>query len=557
MAALRRTARAAGLRFDRRLLSEIAAEIAARGGGAPEAVGDVCERRRDRGARRAAGIFYTPPHLVDFVIEHTVGRALAERPAERALELRVIDPACGAGAFLVAALARISAHVIAGRPGWDPAEVRRCVARQCLIGIDLDPEAVDACRLALALAGGDGGADIRLGDGLVCDVPGADVVIGNPPWGQKRLRLPAAAAAEYRRRFRTATGVLDPFKLFVERAHQIARPGARWGMVLPDIVLLKDQQPVRDVMLEGSELEWIAHAGRAFPGVNLDAAVVIGRRSERVGSRHQVAVWHQLPATWRSSPPPTLRQSQNLYRRLPGHKLNIHITERALALIERLEAGARLGQRFEIHEGVHTGNARRKLIVSAAGRGREPLVVGGKELARYRLAWAGAYLDRSPGAIDRAAGDYCNLGRPRWHRAKKIVVRRTGDRVIAAYDPHGLYVTNNLFVLVPRAGMTAAELRAHVALLNSRLMTWYFRTIQPRTGRLFAELKIQHLEGFPLPGTARWSRAIAELAELAARGEREGEAAVVARVDAVVERLFALRAGDRFASEELQSARRA
>jgi hypothetical protein len=231
-----------------------------------------------------------------------------------------------------------------------------------------------------------------------------------------------------------------------------------------------------------------------------------------------------------------------MYRQLPGHKLNIYLTEESLALLDRLQTGPRFRDRFEIHEGVHTGNVRKKLISRERRHARcEPILIGGSELSRYRLAWAGAYLDPSPTAIDRASGDYCNLGRPQWHRARKIVVRRTGDRVIAAHDPGGLYVTNNMFVLLPRASMSATELRAHVALLNSSLLTWYYRTIQPRTGRLFAELKIHHLGDFPLPKPDRWaSEAIEALARLAAAGRRDGDAAVCDRVDAVVAQLYPL-----------------
>ncbi|HTM23075.1 MAG TPA: TaqI-like C-terminal specificity domain-containing protein, partial [Kofleriaceae bacterium] len=104
-----------------------------------------------------------------------------------------------------------------------------------------------------------------------------------------------------------------------------------------------------------------------------------------------------------------------------------------------------------------------------------------------------------PAAIDRRAGGYANLGRPAWHAAAKLLVRRTGDRVIAAYDGDGRHASNNLFLVLRRPGTSLAELRGLEALLNSRLSTWFFRAIQPRTGRLFAELKIKHLSAFPLP----------------------------------------------------------
>ncbi len=440
----------------------------ARAGAAdPALCGRVYEQHlaADRTSRRAGGAYYTPPHLVNFTTLHALDGA--------APDAHVVDPACGGGAFLLAALAR----------GVPPDRLH---------GVNIDPTAVAVCRLALALASAPE-ADIRLGDALddATPMPPADVVVGNPPWGQKGLRFPKARAAQLRRRYRTARGVLDPFALFVERGLELVSEGGRVALVLPDIILLKNQRPVRDLLLE-HRLELIAHAGRAFDGVNLDAVVLVARRGPAPRD-HRVRIFFGVPPERESALP------QAVFAELPGHRFNIHLTEPALAVLRQLAQLPTLGERFEIHEGIHTGNARGKLIAREPGPAREPIVIGRKELARHRLAWGGAWLDLDPACLDRAAGDYANLGRREWHCAPKIVVRRTGDHVVAARDPDGIWITNNAFVVIPREVSDAAVLAAHVALLNSRFMTWYFRTQVPRVGRLFAELKIEHLAVFPLP----------------------------------------------------------
>jgi len=499
------------------LLGEIAQEMAARGGVDARVCSEVYERRlaTDRGARRAVGGYYTPSYLVDFVVDRTVGAALAGLDAEAALSLRVLDPACGAGVFLIAAAERIERHcVAAGHP--EGPSVRARIARDCLFGVDIDAAAVDVCRLAVALRSGHVGNIVcadALADGVVADA-GFDVVLGNPPWGQKGFSFTAEDKARLRERFRCGRGVLDPFKLFVERAHELLRPNGLWGMVLPDIILLKNQQAIRELILAESALEWIAHAGRAFAGVNLDAVVICGRLGPPPATQ-QVSIWHELPADWEQAPPPEHQLSQHVFTELPGAKLNIHLTSESLAMWRVLAPLPRFGDLFECHEGVHTGNARKKLFVDhKRNAGCKRLIVGRDELARYRLRWAGTWLDTSTGAMDREAGDYANLGRPEWHERPKIVVRRTGDRVVAAYDSVGYYCTNNMFVVLPRRPMGELEMRAYVALLNSALTTWYFRTVQPRVGKLFAELKIQHLADFPVPASQRWTfGAVHRLAE--------------------------------------------
>lgn len=514
----------AGAELPPALLDDIAAELERRGTADPRAVGDVYESwvARDQPGRRAGGVYYTPPHLVDFVVDRTVGPAI-----DAGADPRVIDPACGGGAFLLGALAR-------GASGHR------------LVGVDIDPVAASVCKLALALAGVLD-ADIRVADALLDDLDLApvDCVIGNPPWGQKRLRFSTEVGARLRDRYSTARGVLDPFKLFIERGLELCADGGRLGMVLPDIILLKNHQPVRDLLLTETAIEWLVHAGRAFADVNLDAAVAVVRKA-RADVDHPVRIWRQLPESWRALPPAQHRMRQSVFGELPGHRFNLYLDRDSLGLIKRLASLPRLGDRFEVHEGVHSGNARDKLFLDQA-RGDQcvPLIVGKGELARFHLAWAGRWLDRDPAALDRDAGDYANLGRPEWHLAQKLIVRRTGDHIVCAFDANGYHVSNNAFVVVPRRDMSEDELRGYAGLLNSRFLTWYFRAVQPRVGRLFAELKINHLVDLPLPHVdiATLGPIAGQLAELAGEGAELDHA--MALLDDAVEHAFGLTAAER------------
>jgi hypothetical protein len=113
--------------------------------------------------RRSKGSYYTPAALVerllDSALEPVVAAACEGRPREEQatalLALRVCDPACGAGYFLVAAARRLGRRLAALRtPGAAPgagevdAAVREVVTC-CLRGVDSDPIAVELCKLAL------------------------------------------------------------------------------------------------------------------------------------------------------------------------------------------------------------------------------------------------------------------------------------------------------------------------------------------------------------------------------------------------------------------------
>jgi hypothetical protein len=115
--------------------------------------------------------------------------------------------------------------------------------------------------------------------------------------------------------------------------------------------------------------------------------------------------------------------------------------------------------------------------------------------------------------VRKTRARYANAGKPQWHENPKVLVRRTGDYVLAAVDQRAFYCSNNFFLIVPKADCSLS-LDGLCAVLNSDVVTWYFRTIEPRQGRVFAELKIKHLNVFPLPFTVGAARGCTRLNRL-------------------------------------------
>ncbi len=110
--------------------------------------------------RKTTGSYYTPSSLVDCLLDSALDPVLdeaARRPDPEAaiLALNVCDPACGSGHFLLAAARRIAKRLAAVRSGDDepsPPEIQRAlrdVAGHCLYGVDINPMAVELCKVSL------------------------------------------------------------------------------------------------------------------------------------------------------------------------------------------------------------------------------------------------------------------------------------------------------------------------------------------------------------------------------------------------------------------------
>ena len=210
-----------------------------------EVLGSMHERllATEKGhARKTGGVYYTPHHVVRYVVESTLNPLLEGRTPEEVSKIRVLDPACGAGSFLLGAYHHIIAWHI--RCGWEsPAAKRQQIARDNIFGVDLDPRAAELTRLALGLeiAAGtrcatlpDLGQNIRCGNSLlpkdfdyaksfphVFAEGGFDAVIGNPPYlsygGRQSVELSGAERDHFAQHYECA-GWPTSHSFFMERA---------------------------------------------------------------------------------------------------------------------------------------------------------------------------------------------------------------------------------------------------------------------------------------------------------------------------------------------------
>ncbi len=178
-----------------------------------ETLGRLYEARlaRSRPGRRKQGQYYTPPLLIDRLLDF----ALEDAPTT------LFDPAVGCGFFLLAAM-------------------RRREGKPCgLYGMDLDPVAVGFCRTLLWLES-QGRIEperlmtqIRVGDSLRETQGSYDAIVGNPPFANAIQHHAPAVRPLYPR----LGGTADLAFYFLDLATRHVRPGGRIALVQPRALL--------------------------------------------------------------------------------------------------------------------------------------------------------------------------------------------------------------------------------------------------------------------------------------------------------------------------------
>ncbi len=310
------------------------------------------------GKRKKDGVFYTPEYITQYIVENTVGTLCAEKRAEMGindeeyaaalpagsgargktqkaeaaarlaeldarlqgyrewlLSLKILDPACGSGAFLNAALKRLRAEHGLVEKYWmtlHPGElyfdnIDNAILENNLFGVDINEDSTEIARLSLwlstakknrklsTLAG-----NIKCGNSLIADPAvagdkafdwekefpqafaqgGFDVVIGNPPYVQ--LQSMGGMSDGYAKcGFESYNKSADLYCLFYERGVRLLKDGGMLGFIASNKWLKANYgENLRNFLItKTNPLILVDFPGvRIFPDANVDPQILITKK---------------------------------------------------------------------------------------------------------------------------------------------------------------------------------------------------------------------------------------------------------------------------------------
>ncbi len=537
------------------------ASVAAALGHAPEALGAAWELHLERSSRRERkrnGSFYTPPDVVERLLDGALEPAIAnaleatpDDPAGALLGLRVIDPACGTGHFLLAAGRRLARHLI--RFGVDGEAAHRAVVARCLFGVDVDPVAAALCRAALGLLSPGAAAERNVlhADALVSpaewslrfpqviDAGGFSVVLGNPPYvDSERMQRDSPGQREaIARRFETARGNWDLYVPFVELSLQLLAPGGRMGLVTPVRLLASNYGALVQRLLLGQSPELFLDLSgrRVFGEAEIDVLLSVVRRTP-AASGHRVVF--EGAAGRRAVAIEDLRA-------LPPGYIGFPLSSARAGLLGWLRSHSRLREVAQVSDGATTAEA--YLLQPLVRQAESPLpddvrLVNTGTIDPFRLRWGESeirylgFVGTHP-AIARTALERFPR-RARQAAAEKVVVAGLCRRIEAAVAGADVLCGKSATVVVPEPGICP---RALAVVLNSDAMGELYRGLFGLRGLGGKSLAVgpRQLEVLPVP-PREWLRSDGPLSRLGRALEACGgtDQTLLAQAEAAVLQAF-------------------
>lgn len=508
-------------------------------------LGYVQGREGGKGKRKEQGIYYTPTYIVDYLVQNTLGKSLEERSLAEIESIKVLDPACGSGSFLIKAFGVLNEKIKKERFQNDLAKAafrKYNILTNNIYGVDLDSEAVEIARLNLLLKALEPNHklpmltdNIKMGNSLISDKKlskqafdwksefldsfkdgSFDVIVGNPPYIFARGKSFSKSEKDYYYdNYELAQYQLNTYLLFIEKAFNLLKEDGFLGFIVPNTWLTIDTfSELRKFLLnETRDLQIINIYDPVFGDASVDTCILIFRK----GKPNNVALGELKEGEFKSVGKfnPKLFKSNNCVINISlmkdKSKIDIlqQIDKKSVPFDKYATVSTGL-KAYQVGKGKpsQTEDIKNKRVFHADKKKNKTYkkYLDGRDVMRYGLGWSGEYL---------SYGEW--LAEPRKSvpfKGPRILVRQIPSP--PPYSINAIYIEEEC--LNDINSMVIFDFKENplylLAVLNSKLTTfWFTNRFDKFQRKTFPQFKVKELKIFPVPNAEKKDKK--ELSKLA------------------------------------------
>ncbi len=525
--------------------------------------------------RKKDGVFYTPEYITKYIVDNTLGKLCKEKKDELKLtkiaepknrkklgkkekelknnleeykawlfSLKILDPACGSGAFLNQALEfLIKEHkslqddlAIMGDIFFSYA-VEESVLENNLYGVDINENAVEIAKLSLWLrTAKEGRLLTTLADKILCEnslfnMPFEentfDVIIGNPPYVRQESIKELKPQLE--KKYKVYTGTSDLYVYFYELAFKMLKENSLMGYICSNkFYKAKYGINLRKYILDNVTILEFTDFGdkKVFEDAIVTSDINIFKKSAPDNNIFKVT--NKDLTTYYKMEQQNLNKLGFVF--LPKYKLDLkEKIEKNGIILKKWDIQIKSGIKTGFNEAFIIGEDKKNELIKLDSKNKEIIkpYLRGRNIKQYDYELANKYIIVSKykgneelkssyptifhyletykdkliqrGQVENGQHHWLELdNNPQQHYFKlldnpKIIWIELSDLGKFTIDESGAYVDMTIFFI------TGESLKYLLSLLNSKLIFWYFNIICAESGVGTNRWKKTYVEQLPIP----------------------------------------------------------
>lgn len=508
--------------------------------------------------RKKDGVFYTPAYITEYIVQNTLGKLCEEKREslfigsetlvspknpknptkteeqiknnlliykEWLLNLKILDPACGSGAFLNQALeyllkehTRLQNDLALMGDLFAVYEVEKEVLEHNLYGVDINEGAVEIARLSLWLRTAKKGRPltklankIKVGNSLIDDKTvvsnafewqaefpevfaqgGFDVVIGNPPYTYRNASIDKSY---FQQHYMSTQGNYDLYKFFMEKTIHLVSHNGLIGMIVPNTFLSAESYSnLRQIIIDNTNIKEIYDLGLGvFSNVVVESVIYILSK-QNIGNETNIKM--QRTRNIDIDMPEKEYKINLLNSDNQSNEYNIYLSAEVKKIINKINIDfTKLSNICYVTVGINTGYIKDDLTSDFQKDTRYHKMLNGKNIGRYTVSWSGEWILYDKNFVKSFGDRGRSLPQEYIFSNDKILIQRTRRglkrKLICYLDLDKYYNLNRLSNVV--LTNEDFDIKYIYVLLNSELMDFYFNNVFNEY-----EVKPVHLSQLPI-----------------------------------------------------------
>ncbi len=511
---------------------------------------DGIQEDKKNSKRKKDGIFYTPEYITHYIVEETIGKYLEENP-NKLETIKILDPACGSGAFLNQAhsflLKQRQIQVEENIKNNDKSQLNlfkhtnqaehdRSILLNNLFGVDLNKESVEITKLALWLKTANSKCklnnldeNIKCGNSLIDEEfvagdkafkweteykdimqnGGFDVIIGNPPYVFTRMQeyddnlknffelcLLRCGIEKVNKGNNIQSGKLNLYTWFLVRSLGLLKENGILGFIIPNGILRTTTYDIiRKYLIENTKILKIIDLGSGvFEGVTTSTIIIILQKTsnKELIANNNTNIIINVSELLASQYTQYLIAQKDFLSNI-SYTFNIYVNDKKQLLNKKLQDNCEYLGKICKHISPGIDGNKEKYVEKYKKDDKYKPLLYGKNVNKYVINFDSNYICYDRKLLNRAREEQIFL-------SKKIILQRIsgGTSPISACIDNNCYYTFNSVNNIVLLDNCNFKLGYILALINSRLINWYYANNFSNNSTLTVNISKTFLEKLPI-----------------------------------------------------------